>query len=88
MIIFGTYTIRHVLGEGTFCCPNCRRNAAYRMRRPKLWGHLYFVPLIPVKTYDEYVECRACATAYQPAVLQLFPESSLPEYLPAAQPAE
>lgn len=69
MIIFGTTTTKKKLRTGHFDCPQCGQHAEYRELRPKSWGHLYWIPLIPLKEYPPFVECRSCRASFVPAVL-------------------
>lgn len=69
MIIFGTKTTRKLLDSGDFNCPQCAQTTKFEKRRAKNWFHLYFVPLIPLKEYPPYVECRQCRNTYIARVL-------------------
>lgn len=69
MIIFGTKATRKLLDKGTFDCPNCRNNTNFEKRRAKQWFHLYFIPVIPLKTYPPYVECKPCGATFIEDVL-------------------
>lgn len=69
MIIFGLRVRHKTLGEGEFFCPKCQAKRAYHHKRATRYFALYFVPLIPVGTLGEYIECQACGTAFEPAVL-------------------
>lgn len=69
MIIFGTKSTRKLLDKGSFNCPNCSNNTTFEKRRAKQWFHLYFIPLIPLKTYPPYVECKACNATFIEEVL-------------------
>lgn len=69
MIIFGTKSTNKVLDRGTFLCPNCESETSFEKRRAKSWFHLYFIPLIPLKTYPNFVECRSCAATFVEGVL-------------------
>jgi hypothetical protein len=70
MIIWGTYITKKVIQKGEFFCPACAQHREYKMRRPKKWGHLYWIPLIPMQELDRYVECVACDKAWNEGVLQ------------------
>ncbi len=72
-LFFGTRVTRKTLSEGEFHCPNCNRTTAYRERRDKEWGHLYFIPLIPMGEFAPYVQCRECKTKFEPDVLAFDP---------------
>ena len=69
MIIFGTKSTRKTLDSGTFGCPQCRREQNFEKRRAKQWFHLYFIPLIPLKEFPPYVECKACNATFVEGVL-------------------
>jgi len=69
MIIFGTKTTRKLLDSGNFNCPQCQQTTQFEKRRAKGWFHLYFIPLIPLKEYPPYVECRSCRNTYIDRVL-------------------
>ena len=69
MIIFGTKTTKKLLESGDFHCPQCQQTTSFEKRRAKNWFHLYFIPLIPLKEYPPYVECRQCRNTYIARVL-------------------
>ena len=70
MIIWGTYVTKKVISTGQFYCPGCNNHRSYKLRRPKKWGHLYWIPIIPMDEFERYVECEACNGAYLEVVLQ------------------
>ena len=70
MIIWGTYVTKKVVSTGQFYCPRCANHRSYKLRRPKKWGHLYWIPIIPMEEFDRYVECDGCKGAYQEIVLR------------------
>ena len=69
MIIFGTKATRKLLDKGSFDCPQCNQTTGFEKRRARTWFHLYFIPLIPMKTYPAYVECQACKGTFVEGVL-------------------
>nr|WP_321359637.1 TerB family tellurite resistance protein [uncultured Hyphomonas sp.] len=69
MIIFGTKATRKLLDQGTFECPQCRQSSDFEKRRARSWFHLYFIPVIPLKTFPPYVECKACKGTFVEDVL-------------------
>ena len=73
MIIFGTTSTKKTLSEGEFHCPQCQTKTAYRERRAKQWGHLYWIPIIPMEEYPPFIECRECKGAFVPEILQYDP---------------
>src|SRR5690242_1328968 len=74
MIVWGSYVMKKNLGRGEFYCPNCKTRRSYTHLKPRKWGHLYWIPLIPLDEFDSYVECGSCSKAYAEAVLQYDPE--------------
>jgi hypothetical protein len=70
MIIWGTYVTKKIVSTGQFYCPRCASHRGYKLRRPKKWGHLYWIPIIPMEEFDRYVECEGCNGAYQEIVLK------------------
>lgn len=70
MIIWGTYVTKKIIQKGEFFCPGCAEHRGYHLRRPKKWGHLYWIPLIPMQELDRYVECTVCDKAWNETVLQ------------------
>lgn len=69
MIIFGTTSTKKLLESGQFNCPQCQTSTPFEKRRVKQWGHLYWIPLIPMKEYPPYVECKSCRNTYIERVL-------------------
>ncbi len=69
MIIFGTKTTRKLLDKGQFSCPQCQAPSPFEKRRAKQWGHLYWIPIIPMKEMPPYVECQTCRNTYIERVL-------------------
>ncbi|MGH1420176.1 MAG: TerB family tellurite resistance protein [Hyphomonas sp.] len=69
MIIFGTKATRKLLDQGSFTCPQCQNETAFEKRRAKSWFHLYWIPLIPLKTFPAYVECMGCKGTFVEGVL-------------------
>ncbi len=69
MIIFGTKVRHSVKGEGEFYCPRCKAQRKYLHKCATRYFALYFVPLIPMGTLAEYVECQSCGTTFDLSVL-------------------
>jgi uncharacterized tellurite resistance protein B-like protein len=70
MIIFGTTSLKHVKEQGTFFCPQCSDHKDYKLREPRRWFHLYFIPVLPLDNLGRYVECRQCKGTFVEEVLQ------------------
>ena len=73
MIIWGSYVMKKTLKKGDFHCPNCKNQRPYYHFLPRKWGHLYWIPLIPMESFDSYVECGKCNNKYRDVVLQYDP---------------
>ena len=69
MIIFGTRVKYKTIGEGQFFCPKCQQTRAYVHKKASRYFALYFVPLVPMGSLGEYVECQTCHTTFKPDVL-------------------
>ena len=70
MIIFGTTSTRKLLGSGQFRCPQCDAQTRYEKRRAKRWGHLYWIPILPMDEFPPYVECMKCKGTFIDRVLE------------------
>ena len=70
MIIFGTTNTRKLLDKGSFNCPQCQSNTPFEKRRARSWFHLYWIPLIPLETFPNYVECKRCKATFVEGVLE------------------
>jgi zinc-ribbon family len=75
MIIWGSRSVTSTVNRGRFFCPSCRQQQAYSHRRMKRFFTLYFIPLIPMNTLGEYIECDACKDTYKEAVLSYDPDA-------------
>nr|HEX4313201.1 zinc ribbon domain-containing protein [Kofleriaceae bacterium] len=64
LIIFGRRTMQHTAGHGAFDCPRCGPGRQYVHKKVKRWFTLYFIPVIPLGTVGEFVECSSCAATY------------------------
>lgn len=86
MIIWGTRSVKSTRGSGQFHCPHCQATRSYTHVRARRFGHVYWIPLIPMGEGLEYVECRSCRNAWQPSVLERQQEdaSSLRDHFTAA----
>jgi tellurite resistance protein len=73
MIIFGFTSLKHVKDKGQFYCPQCTDHKDFRLREPRRWFHLYFVPVIPLDSLGRYVECRQCKGTFIENVLNYDP---------------
>jgi zinc ribbon protein len=71
LIIFGRRNRPKVVQRGSFTCPRCGPGREYEHKQVRRWFTLYFIPIIPLGTAGEYVECRSCAGTFRPEVLRL-----------------
>lgn len=74
MLIFGTRGVKSTVSTGEFYCPNCRQRTPYKRISVRQYGHLFFIPLIPLGADAEYIECQRCGTPFQVDVLQQDPD--------------
>jgi tellurite resistance protein len=70
MIIFGTKAVTRTIAQGQFTCPYCHQSP-FRHRQVRRFFHLYFIPLIPLATDGEYVECGMCSGTYDVRILDV-----------------
>ena len=71
MIIFGTRGVKSTIKSGNFNCPQCETSRPYRHRKVTRFFTLYFIPLIPLGSAGEYVECGHCKGTFIPRVLEM-----------------
>ncbi len=76
MIIFGTRGVKSTKATGNFNCPQCETSRSYRHRKVTQFFTLYFIPLIPLGSKGEYVECNHCKGTFITRVLN---SSSTPD---------
>ncbi|MCB0652645.1 MAG: TerB family tellurite resistance protein [Saprospiraceae bacterium] len=69
MIIFGTRGVKSTIKEGQFLCPQCANNQKYKHKKVTRFFTLYFIPLIPLGSAGEFVECQGCKGTFIPRVL-------------------
>ena len=69
MIIFGTKGRDSRVGQGQFSCPQCRMQRAYEHKSVKRYFTLYFIPVIPLGSAGEYVQCESCGGTFGTEIL-------------------
>jgi len=74
MIIWGSTGKEKSVGAGRFFCPRCMAQAGYRHVRVSRYFTLYFIPLFPMETLGEYVQCNACSGQFKTEVLRISPD--------------
>jgi zinc-ribbon family len=70
MIIWGFRVIMRVLSSGAFFCPKEDGDRPYQLKSQQRFFTIFFIPLIPLKKFDNLVECQSCRTLYKESVLQ------------------
>lgn len=80
MIIFGTRGVTRTLQGGGFFCPMCGTSKHYRLRQVRKFFTLYFIPVIPLNTLGEYVECDGCKNTYNTRVLAYQPKQGATDF--------
>ena len=74
LIIWGTRTSERVLAKGNFHCPACQTQREFEHKQLRRFFALYWIPIFPVATLAEWVECAACTRKFEPVVLQAPPQ--------------
>lgn len=64
MFPFGTRGLTYTKGRGDFHCPRCKRWRPYLRRRVRSYLTLVRLPVLPLDTLGEFVECVYCAATY------------------------
>ena len=69
LIIFGFRVFYRTIAQGTFHCRRCGGDREYRHRSGRRWFTLFFLPVIPLNSVGEHVQCSTCRTRYMTEVL-------------------
>jgi hypothetical protein len=69
LLVFGVRQLHALVSTGHFHCPVCGVDRGYRLRAPRSWFHVFWIPLIPMRQGEEFVECDACSSRFEPGVL-------------------
>lgn len=75
-IIWGSKGVTSNVANGDFHCPNCG-TSPYTHKRVQRYFTLYWIPLFPLNTLGEYVECELCAQGYDPEILAYDPSEGM-----------
>ena len=75
MIIYGYRNKEIEQGTGIFQCPTCGDQRIYIRKKVVRYFTLFFIPLFPLGTLSEYVECQVCRRTYQPGIPALHGQS-------------
>ncbi len=69
IFIAGVKAVSTTVGEGTFHCPDEGGDRTYRLRSARRWFTLFFIPIIPLQSLGEYIECASCSSTFTSDVL-------------------
>jgi zinc-ribbon family len=69
LLVFGVRYLYSLVATGTFHCPVCGVDRSYRLRNPRAWFHLFWIPLIPLRRGESIVECDVCRSRFRADVL-------------------
>lgn len=70
MIIIGEMNLTLKGKAGEFFCPRCAGQQAYAHKRVRRFLTLYFIPVIPLDTVSEHVQCQKCRQTFPVSALQ------------------
>ncbi len=87
LIIFGLRVFYRTIAQGTFYCRRCGGDRAYRHRAGRRWLTLFFLPVIPLNSVGEHVQCTTCRTRYVTDVLSQPTTAQMQAALPAGMRA-
>ena len=73
MIIFGWRGVTFNKEQGQFHCPSCGPNIDFRHKTVRNFFTLYFIPVIPLNSLGEYVECQQCQGTFHHDILDYDP---------------
>ena len=76
MIIFGTTTRNATKETGVFNCPRCNLQREYLLKSVNRYFTLYFIPLIPLGSAGQFIECPACGGTFGVEVLSYDPQTA------------
>jgi hypothetical protein len=91
LIIFGLRVFYRTIAQGTFYCRKCGGDRQYRHRSGRRWFTLFFIPVLPLNSVGEHVQCTTCRTRYvtdvlgQPTTAQM--QAALPSGMRSAASA-
>ena len=71
MIIYGYRNRVIEQGTGNFYCPNCQAQRQYKRKKIVRYFTLFFIPIFPLGTLSEYIECGVCGRTYKPEILSV-----------------
>ncbi len=87
LIIFGLRVFYRTIAQGTFHCRRCGGDRPYRRRSGRRWFTLFFLPVIPLNSVGEHVQCTTCRTRYVTDILSQPTTAQMQAALPAGMRA-
>ena len=58
--MIGLSTTKPVIDTGSFECPKCHQQRSYQRKVIKNWISIYFIPIIPIGSSGEVLQCTKC----------------------------
>ena len=58
--MIGLSTTQPVIDTGSFDCPKCHQQRSYQRKLIKNWISIYFIPIIPIGSSGEVLQCTKC----------------------------
>lgn len=77
LLFFGSRSVTMTDERGQFNCPQCGCVREYNRKRVRKFGHLYYIPVLPLENLGEFVECRTCLSTYEVSVLNYDPKKMI-----------
>ncbi|WP_067461799.1 TerB family tellurite resistance protein [Actinomadura macra] len=87
LLVFGLTAVFRTVSEGTFHCPQCGGDRAYRRRAGRRWFTFFFVPLVPLWRLGQAAECRTCRRRFPVSALRTPTAQQMAAALPAGMRA-
>lgn len=87
LLVFGLTAVFRTVSEGTFHCPQCGGDRAYRRRAGRRWFSMFFVPMVPLWRLGHTVECRTCRARFPVSALRTPTARQMAETLAAGMRA-
>jgi len=85
MIIWGSRGITSSQAKGLFHCPSCDQQRSFDHKKVRRFFTLYFIPLVPLETLGDYVECQTCKGTFKEEVLRYDPRAQQEAFQQAYQ---
>ena len=79
MIIWGTRGKNVHIADGEFFCPRCNADQEFSHFQVRNYFTLYFIPLFPLGSGGEFLECSGCGQTWSPDILEYDPEAEREE---------